>query len=156
SSRQMVRPAAHDETYYAITGYIGHVERAGRSIQRLMENLLQLSKLELSDALPTPEPVDLTTVMHQVVADLAPLARQKHQSVSVEPGHNVQPALAMPLLLREAVSNLVSNAVKYTPEGGQITVWTEIGSRPRTVVYLTALLTRLLTASRSSRGIASA
>src|SRR5205823_6197940 len=42
SYSQMARRAAQDETYDAIPGYIGHVERAGRSIQRLMENLLQL------------------------------------------------------------------------------------------------------------------
>ena len=35
-------------------------------------------EMAVTDALPTSEPVDMTLVMHQVVADLAPLARQKH------------------------------------------------------------------------------
>ena len=40
----------------------------------------------------------------------------------------------MPLLLREALSNLISNAVKYTPENGEISVWAERGREPHTIV----------------------
>src|SRR5262249_34584171 len=126
--------AAQDESYEQIPTYIGNVERAGRSIQRLMENLLQLSKLERSDELPEAEPVQIGSILNQVVADLAPLARQKHQTLVVEPAREVESALAVPRLVREAVSNLVSNAVKYTPEGGEINVWAERGMQPHTVV----------------------
>src|SRR5207244_4398800 len=105
-------------------------ERAGMTIQRLVENLLQLSRLEGSDELPTAEPVQIPSIVNQVIADLAPLAKQKHQTLSFEPRRDLEPALAVPLLLREALSNLVSNAVKYTPEGGEIGVWAERGRAP--------------------------
>jgi signal transduction histidine kinase len=134
SYSQMTRRAALEETYDQIPTYVGHVERAGKSIQRLMENLLQLSKLERSDELPAAEPVPVAYVINQVVADLSPLAKQKQQNLKVEPSRDLEPALAVPLLLREALSNLVSNAVKYTPEGGDIRVWAERGSKPHTLV----------------------
>jgi signal transduction histidine kinase len=134
SYAQMTRRAAMDEDYEQIPGYIASVERAGRSIQRLMENLLQLSKLERSDELPQAEPVQIGTILNQVAADLGPLARQKEQTLQVEPARDLEPALAVPLLVREAVSNLVSNAVKYTPDGGEIRVWAEAGREPHTVV----------------------
>jgi signal transduction histidine kinase len=134
SYAQMTRRAALEEQYDAIPTYVGHVERAGKTIQRLVENLLQLSRLEGSDELPTAEPVQIPSIVNQVIADLAPLAKQKHQTLSFEPRRDLEPALAVPLLLREALSNLVSNAVKYTPEGGEIGVWAERGREPHTIV----------------------
>jgi signal transduction histidine kinase len=134
SYAQMTRRAALDGSTEQIPTYVANVERAGKSIQRLMENMLQLSKLERSDTLPPAEPVQLASVVNQVVVDLAPLAKQKEQTLIVQPVRDVRPALAVPLLLREALSNLVSNAVKYTPEGGEITVWGESSSDGSTVI----------------------
>jgi len=134
SYAQMTRRAALEAEYDSIPTYVGHVERAGKTIQRLVENLLQLSKLEGSDELPTAEPVQIPLIVNQVIADLSPLAKQKHQTLSFEPRRDLEPALAVPLLLREALSNLVSNAVKYTPEGGEIGVWAERGREPHTIV----------------------
>jgi signal transduction histidine kinase len=134
SYSQMTRRAALEEHFDQIPTYVGHVERAGKSIQRLMENLLQLSKLERSDELPRAEPVQIASIINQVVADLAPLAKQKQQTLRIEPTDNLEPALAVPLLLREALSNLLSNAVKYTPDGGEIRVWADRGRKPHTIV----------------------
>ena len=134
SYAQMTRRAAVDKSYDQIPTYIGHVERAGRSIQRLMDNLLQLTSLEGSDELPSVQPVSVYEIVDQVVADLAPLAKQKHQTLRVEAVRDVEPALTVPLLLREALSNLISNAVKYTPESGEISVWAESGHEPNTIV----------------------
>jgi signal transduction histidine kinase len=134
SYSQMTRRAVDEDNYEHVPMYVSNIERAGRSIQRLMENLLQLNKLERSDALPTPEPVQVSTVMAQVVADLLPLARQKNQTLRSEMRGELPSALTVPMLLREALNNLVSNAVKYTPDGGDICVWAEVGKRPRTIV----------------------
>jgi signal transduction histidine kinase len=120
SYAQMTRRAAIEQSYDAIPAYVGNVERAGRSIQRLMENLLQLSRLERSDGLPPVESVNVASIISQVIAALTP--------------SGLEPALVMPMLLREALSNLISNAVKYTPEGGTIDVWAEAGAEPHTIV----------------------
>jgi signal transduction histidine kinase len=134
SYSQMTRRAALEENYDNIPTYVGHVERAGRSIQRLMENLLQLNRLERTDDLPAAEPVQISNIVNQVIGDLAPLAKQKSQTLKAEPSADLEPALIVPMLLREALSNLVSNAVKYTPDGGDIHVWAERGRRPHTIV----------------------
>jgi len=134
SYAQMTRRAAAEENYDNVPTYIANVERAGKSIQRLMENLLQLSQLERSDELPPAELVRVGNIVVQVTADLAPLARQKQQTLVIEPTSDLEPVLVAPMLLREALSNLISNAVKYTPEGGEIKIWAERGREPHTLV----------------------
>jgi signal transduction histidine kinase len=136
SYAQMARRSSLEEDYEKIPAYVGQIERAGRTIQRLVDNLLQLSKIEHSDELPASEPVAVDGIVNQVVMDLAPLARQKQQELKVEAGYGLQPALTIPLLLREALSNLLSNAVKYTPEGGQISVRADRGDDPNTIVLI--------------------
>ena len=134
SYAQLTRRAAAEQSFEPIPGYVANIERAGKTMQRLMENLLQLSRLERSDELPPAEPVQVAHIVTQVVADLAPLAKQKQQMLQVRPMRDLEPALVVPMLLRDALSNLVSNAVKYTPEGGEIEVWAEPGREPRTVM----------------------
>ena len=134
SYAQMTGRAAVEQNYDTIPAYVGNIERAGRTMLRLMENLLQLSQLEGSDELPPTEPLEVPSIVEQVIAELAPLAKQKHQTLSFESQSDLPPVLAIPLLLREALSNLISNAVKYTPDGGKIGVWAEPGSEPRTIV----------------------
>jgi signal transduction histidine kinase len=99
-----------------------------------MENLLQLNRLERTDELPAAEPVQVSSIVNQVIGDLGPLAKQKGQTLKADPTGDLESALTVPMLLREALSNLISNAVKYTPEGGDIHVWAERGRRPHTIV----------------------
>ena len=134
SYAQLTRRAAAEQSFEPIPGYVTNIERAGKTMQRLMENLLQLSRIERSDELPAAEPVQVAHIVTQVVADLAPLAKQKQQTLHVRPMRDLEPALVVPMLLRDALSNLVSNAVKYTPEGGEIEIWAEPGREPRTVM----------------------
>lgn len=134
SYAQLTHRAALDEKYDVIPTYITNVQRAAKTIQRLMENLLQLSKMEGSDELPPVERVEVSPIVNQVIAELGLLAKQKHQTLKFEPPPDLEPVLAVPLLLREALSNLISNAVKYTPEGGAIGVWAERGPEPSTIV----------------------
>jgi signal transduction histidine kinase len=134
SYAQLIRRAATDERHEQIVGYVGHIDRAGKLIQRLMENLLDLSRLESSDELPAAEPVQVASIVRQVIFDLAPLAKQKQQSLEIEPTRDLEPALTVPLLLHQALTNLISNAVKYTPAGGQIRVSAERGREPHTIV----------------------
>src|ERR1051326_2088020 len=59
SYAQMTHRAVADHSYDSIPTYVAHVERAARMMQRLMETLLQLSRLERSDELPPVEPVQV-------------------------------------------------------------------------------------------------
>lgn len=107
--------------------------QAGR-MQTLVNDLLMLSQLEGSP-LPSPnEQVELPALMAQVESDARALSALQgdavtpvHQMVFVPaPDWHLQGSWAE---LHSAVSNLVSNAVRYTPAGGRIEVaWTEQGN----------------------------
>lgn len=87
---------------------------------RLVEQLLTLSRLE-SGAAPALVSVDLNALVRQVVADLAPQALAKRQTIEVTAtGPFAVGADAM--LLSVLVRNLVDNAIRYSPSDAQVSV----------------------------------
>ena len=92
-------------------------EQTGR-IQHLVADLLALSSLETGSPSPNEDTVDVTTLLETVQREAKTLSAGRHQ-IDVDPG---QPASIRGSAqeLHSAVSNLVSNAVRYTPAGGKI------------------------------------
>ena len=120
---QLLEKAVRDQQLERVPTHIGRIHNSARSIQRLVDNLLQLIRLEETGELPPSEPVEVATLAHDVAAELESLAEQKQQTLVVDVRDLLPQVLAPPLLLTEALSNLVSNAIKYTPEGGEVRVW---------------------------------
>ncbi len=89
--------------------------------------MLVLTRLESIDFPACPEQVNMAELLEQVVAEFHGLSMKKHTFTFVNEGPDVMGSSDE---LRSAFGNLVSNAVKYTPAGGSITVsWinTEVG-----------------------------
>lgn len=86
----------------------------------LMDQLLTLSRLEASDE-PSVETVDLAAVAQRVVAELAPAAVGKGQSMALEA---TEPCVVhgSRLLLAVLVRNLVDNSMRYSPPGARVIV----------------------------------
>jgi len=87
---------------------------------RLVEQLLTLSRVE-SGVAPRLVSVDLSAVVRQVVADLAPEALAKRQTIEVKATrpYSVE---ADALLLSVLIRNLVDNAIRYSPLDAQVSV----------------------------------
>lgn len=90
----------------------------------LINQLLALARVEASsEKLDEFVTVNLTFLTREVVADLVPAARQKRIDLGMEVADDVCANVSgNAVLLRELVSNLVDNAIKYTPMGGHVTV----------------------------------
>ena len=86
----------------------------------LLEQLLTLARLDESTAI-TREPNDLRLLAAEVVADLAPTALSRDIDVSVEEGAPVQRRVQAGLM-RILIRNLVDNAIRYSPDGGAVSV----------------------------------
>ena len=92
-------------------------------MQRLVEDLLTLSRLESAANPLQEEPVRIPQLLQQLQAEAQSLSQGRHQinlEVSSESG-----LFGSESELRSALGNLISNAVRYTPQGGEISVrWT--------------------------------
>jgi two-component system phosphate regulon sensor histidine kinase PhoR len=89
-------------------------------MERLVEDLLLLAKLESGAIEMQHQPVDVGRLLIGVVDDARVMSAERHTiELTVEPGLGL---LGRPEELRTAFSNLVMNAVQYTPSGGRIHV----------------------------------
>ena len=95
-------------------------------LSRLINNILDISRIESGVVRVVREPLSLTEVARQVVDVVAPQAKMK--SITLEDRldpvfHQVE---ADRDKIYQAVLNLVGNALKYTPDGGKVTVSTSV------------------------------
>ncbi len=91
-------------------------------LTRLVNQLLAVARADGGDATPAAmREVDLGALANDVTTHLGVLAEEKRQTLDVEV-EAASPCRADHITLRQAVINLVDNAIRYTPEGGQIRV----------------------------------
>jgi signal transduction histidine kinase len=109
----------HDErTYREIIGsMLEEVDRLGCLVSRL----LTWSRIDSGQAVPAIETIDLREVADEVAALLGVLAEEKRQSIEVVSVGRPH-CLGDTVLLRQALTNVVDNAIKYGPEGGRIDI----------------------------------
>ena len=92
----------------------------------LVNDLLDLGKIEAGLDAPG-EPVDLVPLLHDAADSVAPQAEAKRIALRVQAPPRVD-VTAPPARLRQALVNLVGNAVKYTPADGRVSVEASVTS----------------------------
>ncbi len=100
--------------------YLGHIASSGRHLLRLINDVLDLSKVEAGKFDLAPEPVQLPKLVHDVVAVLQPEATNKRVQMSVQVDPALNEVVLDPARLKQMLYNLLSNAIKFTGEGGQV------------------------------------
>ncbi|HEX9155989.1 MAG TPA: ATP-binding protein, partial [Nitrospira sp.] len=88
----------------------------------ILEDLLQLSKIESGQVQFKREPLHIGTVVERTIAMIKPLADKKQHQLIAQISSDLPLVTGDQERLVQVLANLVDNAIKYTPEGGQITV----------------------------------
>jgi phosphoserine phosphatase RsbU/P len=102
---------------------LGRVRMSGRHLLSLLDNVMEMARLNAGVLRVESEPVDLAEVAREAVHMLLPQSDAKLQTLQLGRPANVL-VTADHARVRQVLVNLIGNAVKFTPEGGSITVYT--------------------------------
>ena len=100
---------------------IGSMLEDSNRLADLVDRLLILSRADTGEITLSTDPVDLCEVAESVGAHLDVLAEERRLSMTIERERTPQ-CVGDRLVLRQALINLVDNAIKYTPAGGQVRI----------------------------------
>jgi signal transduction histidine kinase len=110
----------------SIKSQIVHIRSAANRVTEIIDSLISDAMADAHDIVVRREPVDLVSLLKHLVEANEPLAARKQQTIRfLAPDAPAPQLLTTPCdsdRMREAIDNLVSNAIKYTPLGGSIDV----------------------------------
>jgi two-component system sensor histidine kinase SenX3 len=116
---QAVQEAADDPE--AVTRFAGRMQTESARLTRLVQQIIELSRLQGDDPLADPEPVDVDAVLARCIDQSAIDAASKHIEV-VHDGDRGLQVLGNGDEIALALGNLVANAVAYSPEHSRVVV----------------------------------
>lgn len=102
--------------------YAGDIHSSGAHLLSLINDLLDVAKIEAGKMEISPHPLDPLHTLDSALKLSGAKAREKHQNLSISVSEDVPPLYADERALKQILINLVSNAVKFTPSGGRIDV----------------------------------
>jgi len=106
--------------------FINNIQQDNHRIQLLLDRLLQLASLESRKGLQQVEKLDLSLVIEDVLESVTPLLKNKNITPIKKVEHHVL-IKGEKFLIRQAIFNLIQNAIDFTPSGGRIIITTEAG-----------------------------
>ena len=101
--------------------YLDQIHTSGRHLLQLINDILDLSKVEAGQMALHLQPVDLAEIIGDVRATVEPLTKSKSITLSARSGPELR-LRADASKLKQMLLNLVSNAIKFTPTGGRIDI----------------------------------
>ena len=102
--------------------YLHTILKNTRSLKRLVSELFELSKLEARQTVPRPEPFSVTELVQDVVLKLEPEAQARAIRLEAHWDGTVPFVCADVGLIERVLQNLLDNALRYTPAGGEVHV----------------------------------
>ncbi|MEM7260532.1 MAG: PAS domain-containing sensor histidine kinase [Planctomycetota bacterium] len=119
-----------------LLNYFQTIETSGRSLLTLVNDLLDLAKLESGKMTFELRTVDVAQCLDQTIGECTTLFRDKKLTCNwANPGGNLR-VLADGTRIQQVILNLLSNAIRYSPDGGNISIQVEPSETKVTVTIL--------------------
>ena len=103
-----------------LADHLGKLKSSGQLLLGIINNILDMSRIESGKTTLTIEPMDLSHQLDQLNTMIFSQANVKKQTFTVSTHIQHKNLLADPTRLNQVLMNILSNAVKYTPQGGHI------------------------------------
>jgi signal transduction histidine kinase len=108
-------------TKESLTAQVEHIRDATKRLTSMVDHLISDAMADAFDITIRREPVDIAALVSEVAEANQPSAASKRQTIAVSAPPNIV-TMCDADRIREAIDNLVSNAIKYSPISGKITV----------------------------------
>ncbi|WP_395094498.1 ATP-binding protein [Armatimonas sp.] len=116
----------HDRTFGELTPkqerYVGNILSSGRHLLQLINDILDLSKIEAGRVQLDYAAFSPLTAVRTVDNLVKALLQKKNITLDIEGGTTLPPLIADQAKFKQVLYNLISNAIKFTPENGKVTV----------------------------------
>jgi two-component system, OmpR family, phosphate regulon sensor histidine kinase PhoR len=128
----LIDGAAADEK--VLHRFLNKAAKSLDGLETLVHELLMLSQIETGEIKMKIEPQDIVALAREVVEQFEETAFKKDIKLKVEDPKKKALALADRKWIRQALTNLVSNAIKHTPEDGQVTLLFDVSKKNIAVI----------------------
>jgi two-component system, OmpR family, phosphate regulon sensor histidine kinase PhoR len=120
---QVIKDTAREESEKGQDILLSRAKEKTQGLISLIGDLLDLSRIESGSTIMEPKSIKLEELIRSIVDFLDTRAKNKNQSLRLILPDEPLPELNMdPMALESIIGNLITNAINYTPEGGNITV----------------------------------
>lgn len=101
---------------------VQNISRSANNLNRRIDELLDLARSELDILRVYPEKSDFSQMLRDIANEITPVAQQRRQSVTLQLPESLPVIEVDKDRIRQVVLNLINNAFKFTPDGGNITL----------------------------------
>ena len=117
---ELLRSAAGASTDAKVSRYIGNITNSGSNLLELINDLLDIAKIEAGKLDVRPSELSLPDLFEGLTALLKPLAEKKRLTIVASVASDIPIVRTDPARLQQVLYNLLSNAIKFSPEGERV------------------------------------
>ncbi len=130
SSLDMLRALMPENENQIMQQVVGIAIRSTERMQRLINSLLDINRLEAGQPITSQTAVEVRTLVREALEAVQPITSTKRQEVRLDLAENLPPIWVDEDMIRRVLINLLENATKFTPSEGKLKVGARLVSAP--------------------------